>query len=78
MKGAKTLNGNQKPVSLENPIIRCRKAPDVILLVEAAKKAGGRQFKNDNVITNNALRAFLTPFFGNKRIRNIQQKLGVA
>lgn len=50
---------------------------DVSLLLEKALKAGGR-FKNQNQIANIAMRSLLTPQFGTKLIRNLQEKLGVA
>lgn len=58
-------------------MIGVRPDDDVRLLLEKAADLPGREFRNWSRMANAALRSFLTPLVGNKRIRNLQEKMGV-
>lgn len=54
-----------------------RPDPDVKLLLQAALK-DGRYGSNTNRLLNEIVRRFLTPHFAGKRIRAIQERLGLS
>lgn len=58
---------------------RIRFEPDVKMLLGLAfRNLTGSPYKNINRLGNHAIRKLLTPLVGNKRIRSLQERLGVT